>query len=55
MSQKRISAVLFLWCFRAKKKSKKIGLDVLAVGKVGQEQNMQEGERREGSTCEHGL
>ena len=42
---------MFLWCFGGKKKSKKDGLDVLAVGKVGCEKNMEQGERREGSTC----
>ena len=35
--------------FWSKEKSKKDGLDVL--GKVGQEQNMEEGERTEGNTC----
>ena len=33
------------------KKSKKDGLNVLAVGIVGREQNIEEGERREGNTC----
>ena len=32
------------------RKSKKDGSDVLAVGKVGREQNMEQGKRREGST-----
>jgi len=36
--------------FWREEKSKKDGLDVLAVEKVGHEQNMEEGERREGST-----
>jgi len=37
--------------FWREEKSKKDGLDGLAVGKVGREQNMEQGERREGSTC----
>ena len=39
---------MVLW---SEEKSKEDGLDVLAVGNVGQEQNMEEGERREGNTC----
>ena len=37
------------------RKSKKDGSDVLAMGKVGREQNMEQGERREGSNSRHTL
>ena len=36
--------------FWREEKSKKDGSDVLTVGKVGREQNMEQGEMREGST-----